>query len=228
MSLPSPLYDMQLIPADSIDSGYTAIWAAKIGYKLDEGWRTAYSHGSGRANHHAAASVSTSRRERLDKHSSSKYLGTLATVVDAERLRLALNLHANRQNDMLLLLTDSMAAYRTILGLASGNHSRSGIEMEIAKELHLRSGLDTGVSWVRSHISIPGNEKADKAVDFPSHLGQISRSPNISTYEGMRVHGKAIRNEYRAQAGLGNGNRVLWRKRPLSAYMWMRTNRGPQ
>ena len=57
---------------------------------------------------------------------------------------------------------------------------------------------------------------------------ELTRSPNIATYEGLRAYGKAIRKSERAQPSFGNGNRPLWRRRSLSAYTWMRTNRGPQ
>ena len=81
---------------------------------------------------------------------------------------------------------------------------------------------------VRSHIGIPGNEKADQATDWQSHLGPISAAPTYATYEGLRAHGKAIRKELRAQPSLGMGRRTLWSRKALSAYTWMRTNRGPQ
>ena len=81
--------------------------------------------------------------------------------------------------------------------------------------------LDTGISWVRSHIGIPGNDIAGKAADFQSHFGQVAGSPNITTCEGLRAHGKMIREQYRCQSELGKGNRPLWGRCPLSAYTWM-------
>ena len=127
---------------------------------------------------------------------------------------------------MLLLLTDSMSAVHTIRNIARGEPPRSGIEKQIALALVAgdRHRLDTGISSVRSHTGIPGNEAADKAcaadkaADFQSHLGQVARQPNTATYEGLKAYGKAIRKQYRSQPGLGKGSRPLWNRRPLSAY----------
>ena len=169
---PTQLRDLQLIPLHThLDSGCTAVWAAKIGSKLDEGWRTAYSDGSGCSSQHAAASHSTSRRENEQETTTSEFLGRLASVVDAERAGLALSLEKNQGKDMVLLLTDSMTAYQSALRLARGSPPRSAFEKRIKLALLARKNLDTAVptrldtaiSWVRSHIGIPGNEKADHA-----------------------------------------------------------------
>ena len=196
----------------------------------DQGWRTAYSDGSGRGAKHAAASHTTSRRLDEPPRTFTQYLGTLASVADAERLGLALSLEVNGEKDMLLLLTDSMAAYTSAINLAKGSPPRSGIESRIKQALKLRQHLDTGISWVRSHIGIPGNEAADRAAEFQSYLGEVAASPNIITHEGLKAHSKAIREESRAQPSFGKGSRLIsmWNRRALSAYTWMRTNRGPQ
>ena len=93
---------MQLIPVDNIDSGYAAVWAARIGSKLDEGWRTAYSDGSGCQQQHAAASHTVSRRQHEPPLTTSQFLGTLGTVADAERTGLALSLEANMEKSDLV------------------------------------------------------------------------------------------------------------------------------
>ena len=227
LSRPAPLHDLQLVQLEQIDSGYRAMWAGRIGGMLDQGWRTAYSDGSGRGNHHAAASHSTSRREEQPTTTHTRYLGTLATVADAELEGLALSLKANRGIDMLLLLTDSMAACNTVKNLAKGAPPRSQIEIDIAEELAQRRELDTGISWVRSHIGIPGNEIADQAACFQSHVGEIAGLANVATQEGLRAYGKDIRKGYRQQASYGKGRRPLWGRKALSAYTWMRCNKGP-
>ena len=158
----------------------------------------------------------------------AEYLGPLTSVADAERAGLALSLEANRGTDMILLLTDSMTAYQSALNLARGSPPRSNYEIRLKRELKLREHLDTAISWVRSHIGIPGNEAADRLADWQSHLGAVTNQPTAATFEGLRAHHKAIRKVYRAQPSLGLGSRALWKRKALTAYTGMRTNRGPQ
>ena len=105
----------------------------------------------------------------------------MAVVVDVERAGLALSLHHNVDKDQLLLLTDSMAAYRSALNIAAGSPPRSDLEAHIKQALIQRQNLDTTISWVRSHIGIPGNEAADNAADYCSHLGPVAGLPTTAT-----------------------------------------------
>ena len=76
---------------------------------------------------------------------------TLKAFADTERLGLALSLEANQGKDMVLLLTDSMAAYNSALHIAKGRAPRSGIEVRLALALASRTHLDTGISWMITH-----------------------------------------------------------------------------
>lgn len=131
---------------------------------------------------------------------------------------------------MLLILTDSMAAKATAINLARGAPPRSQIEQDIKRALHRRESaqLDTGISWIRAHIGIRGNELADQRANFESHRGQIAGSAGIATEGGIRQISKATRAQERAVASLGKGRMVLWKRRALATYTWMRTGKGPQ
>jgi len=54
---------------------------------------------------------------------------------------------------------------------------RSGIEVQLTEALRKREHLDTAISWIRSHIGIEGNEKADDAAALASILGEIAGPP---------------------------------------------------
>ena len=132
--------------------------------------------------------------------------------------------------DMLLILTDSMAAKATAINLSSGAAPRSHIECEIKAALHRRQALslDTGISWVRAHIGIRGNELADQHATFQSFLDEISGARRTATEGGIRRIAKEARAGERSVAGYGKGSKVQWGRRALAAYTWFRTGKGPQ
>ena len=106
----------------------------------------------------------------------------------------------------------------------------SQIERDIKAALHQRGKLqlDTGISWVRAHIGIKGNELADQRATFESHRGEITQGTRTATEGGIRRVTKEARAQERAVAGFGRGKAVGWKRRALAAYTWMRTGKGPQ
>ncbi|KAF8427058.1 hypothetical protein EV426DRAFT_686704 [Tirmania nivea] len=127
----------------------------------------------------------------------------------------------------LLVLTDSIASRQALLNLGKGAPPRSGIERELKDLLHKRAHLETAIGWVRSHIGIPGNERADQRAAYESALGRIAGSKQVATASGIRTAAKARRKDMRSEPGFGV-NRCLWHRHALSDYTWLRTNRGPQ
>ena len=87
---------------------------------------------------------------------------------------------------------------------------------------------DTAIAWVRSHIGIPGNEEADALATWSSHLGQASNATRTVTEGGLRTTGKTERAATRRQPSFRLGTAVNWNRQALSAYTWMRTEKGPQ
>ncbi|KAF8423519.1 hypothetical protein EV426DRAFT_717347 [Tirmania nivea] len=63
-------------------------------------------------------------------------------------------------------------------GNPRGPTPRSGIQIALKDALHARSqaNLKTAIGWVRSHIGLPGNEKADTKAAYKSHRGRYQNS----------------------------------------------------
>ena len=126
------LMDMQLIQPDDTRSKYEALWLTMLAEKLDEGWRLAYSDGCGRDNHNSYACHREDRRGG-EETTTGGYLGPISTVADSERRGVLEALRTDA--DMLLIVTDSMAAKATAINLARGTAPRSQIEQDIKAAL---------------------------------------------------------------------------------------------
>ncbi|KAF8427706.1 hypothetical protein EV426DRAFT_682711 [Tirmania nivea] len=148
------------------------------------------------------------------------------TVADGEEKGISLALHSSGANK-LLILTDSMASKQALSNLSRGAPPRSGIEKEIKDLLHRQGNRETAIGWVRSHIGIPGNEKADRRAAYESALGRIAGTQQVATAAVIRAAAKARRKDMRSEPGFGI-NRSLWHRHAMAAYTWLRTNRGPQ
>lgn len=80
-----------------------------------------------------------------------------------------------------------MTAKQSVINLAKRKPPRSSIEKNIKAALHRRQHLDTGISWVRTHISNRGNEIADREAAFHSVLGTIAEGPHVATQGDITV-----------------------------------------
>jgi len=207
------------------DSKIAGRWAPQLDSLRDQGWRMAYTDGSGAEGCHAAGVASEGPCGTRDKR-YGEFAGEVASVADAERLRLAIALETEHPEAPLALASDSQAAILTLKSLAEGNPPRSGIERRIKDGLERREG-ETGALWVRSHIGIPGNEAADRQAELSRIRGNSSGHPGTTTYEGLMTRGRARRSASRTAPGFGK-RRTEWGKHALAAYTWTRTNRGPQ
>jgi len=175
---------------------------------VEEGWNVAYTDGSGRSEGAAGAAVNV-----RDKHSS--YLGTRATVSDAERETIALASQSDQE--MPFILTDSQAALRSTLNMSQGALPSTGIEVRLKKAMTDRKDKDTAISWIRSHIGIPGNEVADILAALASVHGDIANLAQSATEGGVRRAAKEGRASWRQVEGYGK-RRTEWHRHALSAY----------
>ena len=112
-----------------------------------------------------------------------------------------------------LVLSDSTAALRAIKRAADIGRGRSRDLVEVVDEIGRRitKGLSTEFGWVKAHVGIDGNERADlmaKAGCRESLLPQVTEG-------GVR-----------AQRGLGSGRVVRWNRRAVLRYTHLRVGKG--
>ena len=124
----------------------------------------------------------------------------------------------------ILVMTDSRAALMAIEKSASSGKGRTRDLVEVVDKVDRRSllGLSTQFGWVKAHIGIRGNERADqmgKACCRELFLPQITEGR-------VRARWKAIRTKERAKSGLGDGRVVCWNRRAVLRYPQLRVGKG--
>jgi len=139
-----------------------------------------------------------------------EYLGTMATVADAEEMGIAL---AWEENDVVAL--DSMGVIQRIQSLTH-RHPRSWIEERLVEQMNERQRT---LMWVKGHDGVEGNEKADRTAKEEVHKGVWMNKPDIVTPAGIRqtyrLHGKAPKH-------------LSWSRWALRGLTYMVTDKGPQ
>ena len=123
-----------------------------------------------------------------------------------------------------LVPSDSTAASRAIKQAADKGRGRSRDLVEVVDEIGRRIaiGLSTQFGWVKAHVGVDGNERADlmaKAGCRESLLPQVTEG-------GVRAYGKDVRSRERAQRGLGSGRIVRWNRRAVLRYTHVRVGKG--
>jgi len=215
------LLHVTLLKADDPKSREKGYWAASLARLSRDGWCLAYSDGSG-ANSHIGSGAYV--HEGGSK--TGDYLGTLASVADGERRGIALAISLTPKDRKVCVLSDSSTAIHTALRLSAGDPPRSDIERGL-RESFLAHSQPTAVAWVRGHIGLEGNNTADHLARLHSFLGVVSLSPQKVTHEGLKAASRNNRKASRTQPGFGK-RRTDWHRHALSAYTWLRTERGPQ
>ena len=147
-------------------------------------------------------------------------VGNIATVWDGEVAGIRQALRMAPEIDI-LVLSDSTAALHAIKHAARDGrgHSRDLVD-EVGRRC--RMGLSTRFGWVKAHIGIDGNEKADlmaKTGCKESLLPQVTEG-------GVRAYWKEVCGRERAQRGLGSGRVVRWNRRAVLRYTHLRVGKG--
>jgi len=142
--------------------------------------------------------------------SKAEYLGSMATVADAEELGVAM---AWEEHDIVAL--DSMGVIQRIQNLQDAP-PRSWIEERLVQQMAQRPRT---LMWVKGHDGIKGNEAADERAKKGVKEGKRMHKPDIATPAGIR---QAFRIHGSAPQHLG------WSNIAVRGLAYMVTDKGPQ
>jgi len=139
-----------------------------------------------------------------------EYLGTMATVADAEELGVSI---AWEENEVVAL--DSKGVIQRIQSLAH-RQPRSWIEERLVEQMEERPRT---LMWVKGHDGIEGNELADRKAKEEVSRGVWMNKPDIVTPAGIRqayrLHGKAPKH-------------LSWSRWAVRGLTYMVTDKGTQ
>ena len=148
----------------------------------------------------------------------------MATVWDGEIAGLERGLNATDRRSRVLLLADSKAAIQAVQKAGRTGRARTRALAAVGKEIHRRIhdfGEDAvAIGWVKPHLGIEGNEKADEA----AKLGASKDSGGEITEAGVTQAIRELRKEHRI------ADDVLcvagWDRHSATKYSQLRTNKG--
>ena len=149
------------------------------------------------------------------------YLGPKASVHDEELAATALPL-TEEDSHTLLILTDSRASIANMRNRAPPRSSMEKDSLRRRQDLH----MDTAIAWVRGHIGIPGNAKADHQALLQSYLGRLRGEAHTVTPAGLSAKSKIQPSQERRVTSFGQ-NHSTWNRLAMTAYTQLRTNKGP-
>ena len=162
---------------------------------------TGYTDGS-RINGQAAAATAE----------DSIFLGSLATVMDAELLGIA----GAWEEGYTKVKSDSQAAIKRCQNLASGvQEIRSWIDERVVRARNRRGGPN--VEWVKGHSGVEGNEQADKRAKEGVDRGVWRSDPSLATPAGIRQAYQLYQRK----------KHMKWDRDEVRGLTYLHTDRGP-
>ena len=152
-------------------------------------------------------------------------LGTVATVWDGEITGMKMGLKAAGNTDnKVIILSNSKAAIQAVINAGRRGNARTKDLVQLGKDIRNRQslyGLDNvTVGWVKAHVGIEGNERADEM----AKMGATKEGRNHVTEGGLRQWEKARRRDNRVKGG--HLDATKWDRHTASTYTQLRTNRG--
>ena len=150
-------------------------------------------------------------------------VGSVATVWDGEvaGMRLALE---SLPKVPLLVLSDWRAALAAVRSAASAGVARTADLRRVVDQVGewALEGVPLRFCWVKAHVWVLGNERADAL----AKAGCAGGGPARATEGGVRALWKRLRAGDRSVPGLGAGRVSGWGRRAVSRYAQLRTGKG--
>ena len=168
----------------------------------------------------------------IEKLAESKMrMGRLAIVWDSKIVEMRGGIQMVPEDHKILLLSDSQVAIAAIRKAGRTGRARTRKLKEVVKEIWKRQknlGPDAvRFAWVKAHVGIQGNEKADQMAKAGAELGDENEGmQKVITEGGLRQEWKKRRAEERKVKGTGMGRVVKWNCKARVNYVHCRTGKG--
>ena len=124
----------------------------------------------------------------------------------------------------MIIRSDSKAAIQAVINAGRRGKARTKDLVQLGNEIHNRQSLygpdNVTVGWVKAHVGIEGNERAD---EMPN-MGLAKEGRNHVTEGGLWQWEKARRRDNRVKGG--HLDATKWDRHTASTYTQLRTNRG--
>ena len=121
-----------------------------------------------------------------------------------------------------MILADSMAAIQAVKKAGKTGKATSGELVRVMKQVRKRGKGIVRFAWVKAHVGIPGNERADQTAKFYTKVV----GPEVLTEGGIKQQLTAKRKAERAQVGWGKRRVAGWSWRAATRYTYCRTGKG--
>ena len=150
---------------------------------------------------------------------------TMATVWDGEVTSMKMGLKAaGNIDDKVVILSDSKVAIQAVINAGRRGKARTRDLAQLGNEIRSRQSLygpdNVTVGWVKAHVCIEGNERADEM----AKMGAAKEGRNHVTEGGLRQWEKARRRDNRVKNG--HLDATKWDRHTASTYTQLRTKRG--
>ena len=141
------------------------------------------------------------------------FLGTLATVMDAEVLGIA----GAWEEGYTVVKSDSQAAIKRCRNLISGTQEvRSWIDERVVMAAEGRE-VGRGLEWVKGHSGVEGNERADERAREGVERGVWRSDPSLATPAGIR----------QAYPLFQKKRHMKWDRDEVRGLTYLHTDKGP-